>query len=163
DYLIAGGEPATTHIERAVRLSGANAQVMTLAGVAAVQVGAPATAARCWRHALVARPGDWREIAEMAGATLEPDQILDEVLPPGNQFEVWFADQLYAEPEDEDVRARFLRAAIARAPSNGALSRAEQLWIQGQAYARLDERDQARRFMQQALGLEAVHDNWRLE
>lgn len=163
DYLVEGGEPARVHVERALNLARADAQILELAGVTSVRIGALDLAAVSWKRALSVRDTDWRDIAELAGAVLGPDQILDDVLPPGGHFEIWFADHLYGDPKDEEARSMFLRAALERVPRNPRLSPAERLWIQGQASARLDERDQARTFMRQALGLELRRTNWRLE
>ena len=163
DYLLQGGEPARVHIERALLLAGANSPVLAFAAVVSVEVGALDLAAKCWKKELSIHAASWPDIANMAGAALDPEQILDEVLPPGDHFEIWFADRLYADPEDQQIRDRFLRAALERVRGNTALAPAEKLWIQGQACARLDERDRARKLMQAALGLDARQGNWRQE
>ncbi|MFO0889771.1 MAG: O-antigen ligase family protein [Isosphaeraceae bacterium] len=163
DYLLDQGEDARVHLERALRLAGSNAHVLALAGVVAVQVGALDLAAESWRRSLLTGIGDWREIADMAREVLGPDEILERVIPPGRSFEIWFADLLYTEPEDQEVRSRFLRASLERVAGNADLAPAERSWLQGQASARLDERDQARKHMQAALRLEPRRSPWRLE
>ena len=163
DYLIQGGEPARVHLERVQKLARANAEILGLAAVASVRVDALDLAATFWRSVLSVRGTDWRDIADLAGAVLDPERILNDVLPPGGHFEIWFADHLYGRSEDEEIRNRFLRASLERVPGNATLSPAERSWIQGQACARLGERDRARTFMQQALGLDLRQANWRLE
>ncbi len=163
DYLLDPREDARVHVERALKLAGPNSHVLALAGVVSVQVGAIDLAADCWRRSLLTGIGDWREIADMAREVLTPDEILDRVIPPGRNYEIWFADYLYTSPEDAEIRAKFLTASLERVPGNPELTPAERAWLQGQASARLDEREQSRKYMQTALSLEPRTSQWRLE
>lgn len=163
DYLIDKGEPIAVHIARALRLTGGDPQVTTLAAVLASQAGEVELAAVALRRTLELRGSEWATIADLAGNVLAPEEILSEVLPIDGGYEVRFADRLYSESDDQKARNLFLRAALERAPENAALTAAERQWIQGQAWARLDDRDQARKAMETALTLESSSSERRQE
>jgi O-antigen ligase/tetratricopeptide (TPR) repeat protein len=161
DYLIAGGETATIHAARALRLSGYDHRVLILAGQAAAQAGDIALAAQCWQKSLSIEHEQWAEIALAAASLMTPEQILAKVLPPGGRYPILVADLLYTEPEQRPAREAFLRASAARAGGDPTLSPAERLWVEGQARARLGERDPARKLMTDALLAEPSHPEWR--
>jgi hypothetical protein len=163
DYLLASGESADVHIDRALRMVGSDAQALMFAAATSDQVGDLGLAARCWRKSLEVCPQNWIDVADAAGAALPARQVLDEVLPPEGSLEIRISDRLYADPEDEEDRAIFLHAVPDRVAANKRLTEAERNWIQGQALARLDQRDEGRNLMLQALKLDAGQSDWRRE
>jgi O-antigen ligase len=163
DYLLERGEPVRVHAGRALRLVGSDGRLVALIARVAFQAGEPDLAARCWRRALEVGGEDWAWIADTAGAELQPEQILDQVLPPGGRYALRFADRLYSTPEDRAIRERFLRTALARLPDEPGLGPAERLWLEAQARARLGERGWARPQMEAALRSEPLRGDWREE
>jgi hypothetical protein len=163
DYLLERGEPVHVHAERALRLVGSDSRLIALIARVAFQAGEPDLVARCWRRALEVGGENWAWIADAAGAELRPEQILDQVLPPGGRYALRFADRLYSVPEDRAIRERFLQTALARLPDEPGLSPAERLWLEAQARARLGERERARPQMEAALRSEPLRGDWREE
>jgi tetratricopeptide (TPR) repeat protein len=163
DYLLERGEPVRVHAERALRLVGSDSRLIALIGRAAFQAGELDLVARCWRRAIEIGGEKWTWIADAAGAELQPEQILNEVLPPGGRYAIRFADRLYSAPKDWAIRERFLQTALSRLPEEPGLGPAERLWLEGQARARLGERDQARPQMEAALRSEPLRGDWRQE
>ncbi|MBV8611970.1 MAG: O-antigen ligase family protein [Singulisphaera sp.] len=163
DYLLERGEPVRVHAGRALRLVGSDGRLIALIARVAFQAGEPDLAARCCRRALEVGGEDWAWIADTAGAGLQPEQILDQVLPPGGRYALRFADRLYSTPKDRAIRDRFLRTALARLPDEPGLGPAERLWLEAQARARLGERERARPQMEAALRSEPLRGDWREE
>jgi O-antigen ligase/tetratricopeptide (TPR) repeat protein len=163
DYLLERGEPVRVHAGRALRLVGSDVRLIALIARVAFQAGEPDLVARCWRRALEVGGENWAWIADTAGAELQPEQILDQVLPPGGRYALRFADRLYSTPEDRVIRDRFLRTALARLPDEPGLGSAERLWLEAQARARLGERERARPQMEAALRSEPLRGDWREE
>jgi O-antigen ligase len=161
-YLLERGDPASTYAERAVQLAGSDDRVTTYTGRVAVAVGDVDLAVRCWRRSLEVHPEGWEQVADAAGVGLSPDVILDRIIPSG-RFALFFANRLYADPEDRAVRDRFLKAAIERLPKDRDLIEAERLHLEAQAWAKLDTPDRARERMEAALALEPQRDEWRKE
>jgi tetratricopeptide (TPR) repeat protein len=162
DYLLDGGETTSAHALRALRVADADVPTILRAAGAAAQAGDLALAARCWRRALEINPKGWREVAEVAGAWLTPDQILDIVVPSG-RFALLFAEVLYRAPERRPERDRFLRAAVERLPRDDDPPRAARLQLEGRARALLGEDDLARERMEAALAMEPNRASWRRE
>jgi O-antigen ligase/tetratricopeptide (TPR) repeat protein len=163
DYLVERGESTSEHAARALRSTGYDHAVLLLAGQAAAQAGDLNLAARCWRKALSIHGEVWTEIATAAASLMSPEQVLEQVLPPGGRYPLLFAEELYSDPESRDARVMFLKAALRRLPDDTTLSPVERLWLESQARARLDERDQARALMARALTAEPNHPDWREE
>jgi hypothetical protein len=164
DYLLAGGEPVAAHAVRALRLAGGSADLLILAAQAALQANQIDLACRCWHAALAVRPAGWREIADAVGVVLPPETILNQILTPGGgRLLVLFADRLYAEPEDEEVRQQFLRAALKQLPTDPRVSQAERQVLEARACAGLGDHAWARRRMTEALRAEPDRSDWRLE
>jgi O-antigen ligase/tetratricopeptide (TPR) repeat protein len=164
DYLVDGGEPASVHAARALRLARGSADLLDLAARAALQAGEVDLACGCWRAALAARPAGWRAIADAAGVVLTPETILDRVLTPGSgRLPVQFAERLYADPEDAAVRVRYHRAALQRLASDADLPSGERLALEARAFAALGEAPTARRRMAEALRLEPGRTDRRLQ
>jgi O-antigen ligase/tetratricopeptide (TPR) repeat protein len=162
DYLIDGGEPVAVHAQRALRLGRGSAEVLVLAAQAALQGGDVDLACDCWRGALAARPEGWIEIADQAGVVLTPEKILTRMLTPGSgQHLVYFAERLYAEPQDAAVREQFMRAARSRLDSEVGLPEAQRVQLVARAASVLGERDVARKRMETALRLEPLRSEWR--
>jgi O-antigen ligase len=162
DYLLVGGEATSAHALRALRMADSDAPTILRAAGASAQAGDLALAARCWRRALEIRPEGWREVAEVAGALLPPDQVLDRVVPSGH-LAVLFAEALFAAPDRRAERDRFLRAAVERLPRDDDPPKAERLQIEGRAWALLGDNDRARDRMEAALALEPNRSAWRRE
>ncbi len=163
DYLLERGEPVRVHAERALRLVGFDSRLIALIGRVAFQAGELDLVARCWRRALEVGGENWAWIADAAGAELQPEQILDQVLPPGGRYAIRFADRLYSAPKDRAIQERFLQTALARLPDEPGLGPAERLWLEGQCRARLGERERARPQMETALRSEPLRGDWREE
>jgi tetratricopeptide (TPR) repeat protein len=163
DYLIDPGEPTSTHVARALRLTGYDDAVLVLSGQAAAQAGDIDLAARCWQKALTIDGAGWREIAVAASLVMTPEQLLEKVLPPGGRFPLLVADRLYAAPEWREAREKFLRASAERLPDDPTVPPIQRLWLEGRARARLGERDRARSLMNDALEAEPLHPEWRVE
>lgn len=163
DYLLERGEPMRVHAGRALRQVGSDRRLIALIARVAYQANEPDLVARCWREALEVGGEDWAWIADAAGVELRPEQILDQVLPPGSRYALRFADRLYSSPADRAIRERFLQAALARLPDEPGLSPADRLWLEAQARARLGERERARVQMEAALRSEPLRGDWREE
>ncbi len=161
DYLIEGGETTSVHATRALRRSGYDHLVLVLAGQAAAQARDIDLAARCWQKALSIHTEGWMEVVVAASTVMSPEQILDQVLPPGGRFPLLVAERLFTTPEWRETREKFLRACIERLPNDTDMSSAERLWIQSQARALLGERDSARKLMTEALLADSHHPEWR--
>jgi len=137
---------------------------MFLAQVAVAQGDLP-LAARCWKKAIEVYPAGWAEVADRAGAVLSPEMVLSDLLPPGGQYPLEFADRLYRGPESREARELFLREAIARARAGGDVgaSEAERLWTEARARARLGEQAAARRGMDEVMAMEPLDNDRRAE
>ena len=132
-----------------------------LAGQAAAQARDIALAARCWRKALSLRPEAWMEVVGAAATLMTPEQILDQVLPPGGRLPFLLAEQVYTTPEWRETREKYLRACIKRVPNDTDMSSAERLWLESQARALLGERDLARNLMSESMLADSHHPEWR--
>ena len=163
DYLLAGGEPAAVHAGRALRLAGADSRVLLLAAQAAAQAGDLGLAARGWRRCLEVRESNWEDVADAAAVVLDPGQILEQVLPPGGSWPMRFADRLYSHPEDREVRARYLRAALRGLPGDTGLAQPERLRLEAVVRAELGESAGPRALWERALALEPSRTAWRQE
>jgi O-antigen ligase/tetratricopeptide (TPR) repeat protein len=162
DYLIEAGEPVSVHAARALRLGRASADVLALAAQAALQAGDVDLSCRCWNATLAASPERWAKVCDAVGVVLPPDTILTQILTPGSgQHIVFFAERLYAEPEDRDVRTRFLREGLKRLPHDAQLPRAERCQIEARALAALADCPKARKRMEEALRIEPDRNDWR--
>jgi hypothetical protein len=161
DYLLESNEPGSVSVDRALRLSSPDSVTLLLAARLAVHFGDSPMAIRAWRKSLESSDATWIDVAEAAGRVLSPDQILDQVLPPGGRNVIRFADHLYAEPRDRGIRERFLRVAVERLPAEQELTPVERTWVESEARARLDDRDRARRQMAEALAAEPSRTEWR--
>ncbi len=162
DYLIEAGEPVSVHATRALRLGKASAEVLELAGQAALQAGDVDLSCRCWNTALAACPAKWAKVCDAVGVVLPPDTILTRLLTPGSgQHIVFFAERLYADPEDKAVRARFLREGLRRLPHDAGLPRAELCQLEARASAALEDHARARKRMEEALRIEPDRSEWR--
>ena len=160
DFLLQGGDPVSLYLGRALRLSGANRNMVALVGRLAVQREERAIAARCWRKSLQIAGPEWESVADEANDFLSPDQILRDVLPDG-RLTLWFARRLYLGPEHRETRDRFLKEAIVRLRSDPSLSPAERLQLEAEAWAESDDRTRAVGQMKSALALEPRHPDWR--
>jgi O-antigen ligase len=163
DYLVEGGEASGVHAARALMLAGPDISVIEQAAIVAVQSDDLGLAARCWRRALEVRKGDWAWVADAAGAALEPERIVEEVLPPGGHFEILFADRLYSSPESEPEFERFLKASLDRSAREPGRPPVERRWLEAQVLARLDDRDRARELMERSVAAEPLRSDWRRE
>jgi O-antigen ligase/tetratricopeptide (TPR) repeat protein len=162
DYLVADGEPVAVHAARALRLGRSVSEVLVLAAKAAMQAGDVELSCDCWRGALTARPDDWVDAADQTGLALPPEKILVRILTPGSgQHLVYFAERLYGEPEDAEVRARFLREALRRLEHDDRLPEAERCQLVARAAAPLGQKRVAREQMTTALRLEPTQSLWR--
>lgn len=162
DYLMDPGDPGPAYGRRALGLA-SDMPTLTFVARAGLRLGDTRLAAASWRKALEIFVPNWAEIADEAGESLPPAQILDEVLPPGARYPVLFAERLYAGPGAEDTRAQFLRAAVARLGDDPRVGPAERLWLESQARADLGERERARALMESALQAEPLRADWRAE
>lgn len=163
DYLLVGGEPSLVHAARALKLAGADTRALLLTAKVAAQAGDPGLAALAWRRCLEARESRWEEVADSAAMTLEPSQILEEVLPEGGTWPIKFAERLYSHPEDSEVRAQYLQAALRRLPDDASLSEPERLRLKALARAGLGESLPAQVLWEKALALEPTQSAWREE
>jgi len=167
DYLLDGGEPTSVHATRALQLAGANSPVIDLAAQLAAQAGDIKLAARCWKQSLavcvINHKGGWEAVADAAGLVLSPEQILNEVLPPGGLYALRFADRIYGAPESHEARMKLLNAALERLPQDTDLPKADKIWLEAQIKARLDDRVSARQGMESALRQEPLRSEWRRE
>ena len=73
-------------------------------------------------------PWDWDEVADDAGSTLPPEQLLDQVLPWSGRSAVMFAERLYPKPEQTAPRELFLRAALDAFPKKRCRRRSGSSW-----------------------------------
>jgi tetratricopeptide (TPR) repeat protein len=163
DYLVERGEPTSVHAGRALNRTGYDYSVLILAGQAAAQANDLELAARCWRKALALHEEGWRSIAAAASEVMTPEQILQNVLPPGARFPLLVADGLYDAPEWDSERERFLQAALERLPQQANVSPSERVWLEAQIRARLGQRDSARKLMHDAVTTEPDRPAWRAE
>ncbi len=154
------GDPPSVYAGRALRLSSHAPTIHFLARVAAA-AGDLDLAARCWKKSLQLSDSGWGEVADAAAAVLPPGKILGQVLPRGGRHALYFADKLYAAPEDREERDRFLRAAIERMPGDIDLPPIDRLWLESQARAKLGDRDRARGQMGKALAANPLRVAWR--
>jgi tetratricopeptide (TPR) repeat protein len=162
DFLIDPAEPVAVHVARALRLGRGSAEVLVLAAQAAFQAGDVDLACDCWRGALAARPEGWLEIADQVGVVLPPDRVLTRILTPGSgRHLVYFAERLYAEPEDEAVRTRYMREALKRLDHEVGLPESERCQLVARAATVVGDRGLARKRMEQALRLEPARSEWR--
>jgi hypothetical protein len=162
DFLIERGEPVSVHVARALRLGRGSAEVLVLAAQAAFQAGDVDLACDCWRAALAARREAWIEIADHVGVVLPPEQVLTRILTPGSgQHLVEFAERLYAEPEDAEVRTRYMGEALKRLDHEVGLGEPERSQLVARAAAVVGEHGLARKRMEQALRLEPRRSDWR--
>lgn len=164
DYLVERGEPGAIHAERALRLSGLDGPVAARAGRIASQVGDPDLASRCWRKAFAVgiAEADWAEVAQAVAASLPPEMILERVLDHSGRDTLRFACLIFADPDDADVRDRFLRAALARIRRDPGPESA-RLWHEGQALAWLGDPGRARARMRAAIDADPLNGAWRGE
>jgi hypothetical protein len=160
DYLVVGGEPASVHLNRSLRLAGNGGGTLTFAAEVASRAGEAGLAARAWRGVLEVGGGGWAEVADAASEVLTPEQILEDVVPNG-RLALRFAERLYPEAKDRSTRERFLRAAARRLPDDRDLDPAERLQLEASAWAALDESEPARERMEAALALEPRREEWR--
>jgi tetratricopeptide (TPR) repeat protein len=164
DFLIERGEPVAVHAARALRLGRGAAEVLILAAQAAMQAGDADLACACWRGALAARPEVWIEVADQAGVVLPPERVLTQILTPGSgQHLVYFAERLYAEPEDAEVRTRYMREALKRLEHEDehGLQESERCQLVARAAAAVGAPGLARKQMERALRLEPTRSDWR--
>jgi tetratricopeptide (TPR) repeat protein len=163
DYLLKPSEPTVVHVERALRLAGADSRQVEVLGLLAAQAGDQSLAARCWRRALELGPADWTTIADAAAAVLRPETILDEMLPPDGRLTIEMVDRLYPEPADRPLRELFLRRVLEGLPRTPGLQPIERTWREAQIRARLGEVEPARAAMQEAVRAEPQQAQWREE
>ncbi|MBX6313618.1 MAG: O-antigen ligase family protein [Isosphaeraceae bacterium] len=163
DYLLDGGGATSVHAGRALQLAGSDSRVLLLAAQAAAQAGDLGLAARGWRRCLEVRESNWEDVADAAAVVLDPGQILNEVLPPGKSWPVRFADRLYRHPEDREVRARYLEAALRGLPGDAGLSEPERLRLEAVVRAELGESARPRVLWERALAFEPSRAAWREE
>ena len=163
DYLLEGGEPSPVYADRALRLSGADGQVLWLAARVAAQAGDSRLAARLWKKCIEVRESNWEDVADAASVALSPGQVLAWVLPPGGRWPILFADRLYAGPEDAEVRARYLGAALSRLGGDASLAEPERLRLEARARAGLGDHERARALWEDAIALEPLNAAWRQE
>jgi O-antigen ligase/tetratricopeptide (TPR) repeat protein len=162
DFLIERGEPVSVHAARALRLGRGSAEVLILAAQAAMQAGDADLACACWCAALAARPAVWIEVADQVGVVLPPERILTQILTPGSgQHLVYFAERLYAEPEDAEVRTRYMRAALKRLDHEVRLPEPERCQLVARAAAAVGDHRLARKRMEQALRFDPTRSEWR--
>lgn len=161
-YLLEGGDPASAYGGRALRLAGGDETIIDLTAQVALEIGDLDLAARCWRQALEVREDGWPQVADAAARVLPHERILERVVPRGRHA-LWFAERLYAAPEDRAIRDQFLRAAIERLPGDRDLAEAERLRFEARAWAELGDPGRARARMEAALALEPRHVEWRTE
>ena len=162
DYLLVGGDQASTYLARTLRVAGNAAGTLAFGADVAARVGDPKMAARFWKKGLEIGGRGWAEVADSASILLTPDQILEDVVPDG-QLALRFAERLYPDAESRPIRERFLRAAARRLPDDRDLEPAERLHLEARAWAGLDESGPAREKMEAALALEPRRDAWRRE
>jgi len=162
DYLLASAESVSTYVQRALSLSGNDAQLLTYLAEIAAQAGDRKLAAQCWRKSLEVKPSDWTEIADAARMVLSPEEILRDVATNGFDA-VRFADRLYPEAVQRPIRDRFFQVAIERFAASREIIAAEQLFLEAHALASLDQPVRARKQMETALALEPAQAAWREE
>jgi O-antigen ligase len=161
-YMLDSNAPASLHVRRALRTAGADSGVLMFAARVAYGAGDPRLAALCWRRTLQVGGANWTRVADAAGVGLSPDQVLEWVVPADRgRFGLWFADRLYASPQDSRHRARFLRMAAERLPDDRGLPEAERLRLEAEAWAGLGRREHACDRMEAALVLEPGRFEWR--
>jgi tetratricopeptide (TPR) repeat protein len=163
DFLLDGGDPSRVYAERALRLTGADVPVLDLAAQVAVQAGDPDLAALCWRKMLEVDPGGWEAVADDADAVLDPDTILERVIPPQGRLIIAFANRLYPGEEGREVRARFMTAALECLPLDPEITPPERFYLEASSLAELGDRPRARERMSSALVLDPLRGDWREE
>ena len=72
DYMLVGGDTASVYAERALRLAGNDARIISFLTQVALEVRDPDLAARCWQKAMVANPASWPQVADAAAIVLRP-------------------------------------------------------------------------------------------
>jgi O-antigen ligase/tetratricopeptide (TPR) repeat protein len=162
DYLLDPAEPASRHAVRALRLAGYDYLALMLAGQAAAQAGDRGLAAQCWRKSLAIHdPGAaWKEITWNLSQLFTPDEILQQIVPPGARFPLMLADQFYTAPEWREPRELCLRTALQRLPDE-SLEPLERQWLEAEIRSRLGQSAQARKLMAEALRGDSSHPDWR--
>lgn len=162
DGLLLGADPAPVLIQRFVRLCGANASPLALAGELAVQIRDLDLLARILRKQLGFVDADWIPVADLAASSLPPERILSEVVPDG-RYAVLFAERLYQAPESRTIRERFLHEALRRLPNDRKISPAARRHLEARAWRGLDDQQRAAEAMEQALVRKPRDAAWRKE
>lgn len=153
DYLLIGGDSPQVYLERAYRLAGTESPALELIAQVAVQIGDLETGIKCWRTLLRSQPAQWARYADTAGILLPPDQVLDRVVTSG-RYAVLFAERLYPEAQDAEVRKRFLEEALRRLPTEANLGESERLELEARARRGLGDSQKAVELLTDALRLE---------
>ncbi|RUL87081.1 O-antigen ligase family protein [Tautonia sociabilis] len=155
DYLLVGGDGGRTLASRAERLAGADTDLLGRLARLAAHQGDARVASRRWRRLLSIDPEAWEPVALAAAALLSPDEILDEVVPPGDgRTALRFAGLLFAEGGDPASRDRFLRAAAQWLPKDDRIAPADRLALEAEAWAGLGRTEEASRSLARSLVLE---------
>ncbi len=160
DFLLEGTDPSS-HARRGSDLAGADRPLHLFLGEVAAQAGDSHLAKTSFRKALAASDLDWELIADRAAELFPPEEILRDILPAGGRLPLLFADRLYGEPEDRQIRAGFLKVALERIPGDPNLSPAERFQVEALAWSSLGDREQACARMGLALGLDPTNVEWR--
>jgi O-antigen ligase len=162
DYLLKDGERSSVMNARAYRLAGPNADVMSVCGQLAAQVGDQQLLAQVLKRRLTTSDQRWERVAEQASLFFSPEQIFSRIVPSG-RLAVLFAAYLHPSPADRPGRDHFLRAAIERLPSDETLGPPERAYWEARAWELIGDREQAASRMLAALGLEPNQATWRTE
>ncbi len=172
DYLFTEADQGLTYLQRGLDLCGAESGPLLLVGLLAAQRGEVDLASKAWRRSLEARPGNWTEIVDVAGVTLGPQQLLDEVLPESGDLAVKMGDRLYYSPISplgrnsglpDAERIAFMEEALRRLRLDNELPNAERLSLEARALSRLDRRDEAVDAMERAIMLSSRTIAYRVE
>lgn len=164
DFLLEGADPGALYADRALRQAGGDAETAGRVARVGAQLGEMDLAARGWRLALIARPDDWRHVAEVTALVFDPATIAARVLPDDDARIAWnFAESLGPGPDGAVNREVFLRRALQCLAKDQSLSVAERSRTEGVALAGLGRREKARDAMAAALAEAPSRDDWRGE
>ncbi|HXG09752.1 MAG TPA: O-antigen ligase family protein [Gemmataceae bacterium] len=161
-HYLTRAEPRFVYLARAARLCPHDARLWYLCGRELLEDD-PDLACKNWRRSLELSDQYLDDILALSAGRLDPDQILEEVLPDRPDVLVTAAVRLYPDPEDEEKRRPLLERALAAQEQQPARLKARDLHLRGSICAALGQEEEAVTAYREALALEPLQVEWRFE
>lgn len=150
------------HIRRALSTAGPRSGLLLFTAETSLRAGDLTLATTGWRKALQARPGNWLEIADLAGPRLDVETLVSAVIPADRgSLALQFADRLFSDPAERPAHERLLRVAAETSKLDTSLSPAGRMHAEAVARHGLGERKASRARLEAALVLDPGQAEWR--